>query len=297
MENEIPKLDLPEDVITGRLMDTNILSLYTNFPCRLKAKIFVFCKKGNIEASINMENYVIKGNCIAIVPHGSILKVNKIEDDIELYFIGFSSSFLKQINPVKSIVDTHYAIKRKPVLELNPKIAQVVYENIEPFVRTQEEGAILNKDFNRHIFMAIMYGLGILYENEKPNSELLSTNERITQDFSQAVMDNYIKERNVSFYANLLRITPAYLSTIIKQTTGKTCTDIIAEMVIMDAKAQLKSTNLPIQEIAYSLNFTNVSFFGKYFKRHVGIGPLEYRKGGSDRGQVDKEEVVSKRKE
>ena len=211
------------------------------------------------------------------------------EDDIELYFIGFSSSFLKQINPVKSIVDTHYAIKRKPVLELNPKIAQAVYENIEPFVRTQEEGAILNKDFNRHIFMAIMYGLGILYENEKPNSELLSTNERITQDFSQAVMDNYIKERNVSFYANLLRITPAYLSTIIKQTTGKTCTDIIAEMVIMDAKAQLKSTNLPIQEIAYSLNFTNVSFFGKYFKRHVGIGPLEYRKGGNDRGQVDKE--------
>lgn len=270
-------------------MDTNILSLYTNFPCRLKAKIFVFCKKGNIEASINMENYVIKGNCIAIVPHGSILKINKIEDDIELYFIGFSSSFLKQINPVKSIVDTHYAIKRKPVLELNPKIAQAVYENIEPFVRTQEEGAILNKDFNRHIFMAIMYGLGILYENEKPNSELLSTNERITQNFSQAVMDNYIKERNVSFYANLLRITPAYLSTIIKQTTGKTCTDIIAEMVIMDAKAQLKSTNLPIQEIAYSLNFTNVSFFGKYFKRHVGIGPLEYRKGGNDRGQVDKE--------
>lgn len=289
MENEIPKLDLPEDVITGRLMDTNILSLYTNFPCRLKAKIFAFCKKGDIEASINMENYVIKENCIAIVPHGSILKINKIEGEIELYFIGFSSSFLKQINPVKSIVDTHYAIKRKPVLELNPKIAQAVYENIEPFVRTQEEGAILNKDFNRHIFMAIMYGLGILYENEKPNSELLSTNERITQDFSQAVMDNYIKERNVSFYANLLRITPAYLSTIIKQTTGKTCTDIIAEMVIMDAKAQLKSTNLPIQEIAYSLNFTNVSFFGKYFKRHVGIGPLEYRKGGSDRGQVDKE--------
>ena len=288
MENEIPKLDLPEDVITGRLMNTNILSLYTNFPCRLKAKIFVFCKKGNIEASINMENYVIKGNCIAIVPHGSILKINKIEDDIELYFIGFSSSFLKQINPVKSIVDTHYAIKRKPVLELNPKIAQAVYENIEPFVRTQEEGAILNNDFNRHIFMAIMYGLGILYENEKPNSELLSTNERITQNFSQAVMDNYIKERNVSFYANLLRITPAYLSTIIKQTTGKTCTDIIAEMVIMDAKAQLKSTNLPIQEIAYSLNFTNVSFFGKYFKRHVGIGPLEYRKGGNDR---DKKKV------
>ena len=41
-------------------------------------------------------------------------------------------------------------------------------------------------------------------------------------------------------------------------------------MVIMDAKAQLKSTDLSIHDIAYSLNFTNMSFFGKYFKRHVG---------------------------
>jgi len=48
-------------------------------------------------------------------------------------------------------------------------------------------------------------------------------------------------------------------------------------MVIMDAKAQLKSTNLSIHDIAYALNFTNMSFFGKYFKRHVGMSPQEYR--------------------
>ena len=74
--------------------------------------------------------------------------------------------------------------------------------------------------------------------------------------------------------------------------TGKDCTccyakvidedielaiDIIADMVIMDAKSQLKSTDLTIQEIAYSLNFPNVSFFGKYFKRYVGISPQKFR--------------------
>ena len=59
--------------------------------------------------------------------------------------------------------------------------------------------------------------------------------------------------------------------------TGKTVSEIIASIVIMDAKAQLKSTNQTIQEISYSLNFPNVSFFGKYFKRHVGMSPKEYR--------------------
>lgn len=90
-------------------------------------------------------------------------------------------------------------------------------------------------------------------------------------------MQHYSQERNVSFYADKLGITQAHLSTTIRQATGKTCIDIIASMVIMDAKAQLKSTETSVQDIAYSLNFTNMSFFGKYFKRHVGISPLEYR--------------------
>lgn len=90
-------------------------------------------------------------------------------------------------------------------------------------------------------------------------------------------MQHYATERNVAFYANELGITQAHLSTTVRQVTGKTCLEIIASMVIMDAKAQLKSTNTSIQNIAYSLNFTNMSFFGKYFKRHVGVGPLEYR--------------------
>lgn len=279
MENEIPKIDLPEDIITGRLLDTNILKLYTNFPCRIKAEIFVFCKKGNIDASINMENYHIHENCIAVVLPGSILKINRIDDDVALYFIGFSSQFVKQISPIKSIVDTFYTIKRQPVLELKPHIASAIYENIEPFVRTQEEAPILNKNFNKQILLTIIYGLAMLYEQVKPQSEQLTPGERISQEFSRLVIDHYTEERNVAFYAQKLGITPAYLSTIVKQTTGKTCTDIIGEMVIMDAKAQLKSTNLPIQEIAYALNFNNVSFFGKYFKRHVGVGPQEYRQG------------------
>ena len=56
--------------------------------------------------------------------------------------------------------------------------------------------------------------------------------------------------------------------------------DIISSMVIMDAKSQLKSSQLSIQNISDSLNFANVSFFGKYFKRYVGMSPLEYRNNG-----------------
>ena len=79
------------------------------------------------------------------------------------------------------------------------------------------------------------------------------------------------------FYADKLGISLQHLSTTVRQVTGKSVLDTIAYIVIMDAKAKLKGTNMTIQEIAYSLNFPSASFFGKYFRRYVGMTPLDFR--------------------
>jgi AraC-like DNA-binding protein len=52
----------------------------------------------------------------------------------------------------------------------------------------------------------------------------------------------------------------------------------IDDYVIWETKALLKSTNMTVQQISDELNFPSQSFFGKYFKRLVGLSPLEYRK-------------------
>jgi AraC-like DNA-binding protein len=45
----------------------------------------------------------------------------------------------------------------------------------------------------------------------------------------------------------------------------------------MDAKSQLKVSNVPIKEIAAKLGFENVAFFNRFFKSHVGVTPRAYR--------------------
>lgn len=279
MENEIPKIDLPEDVIAGILNDSTILSLYANFPCRLKAEIIVLCKKGSVDASINLVDYHVSDNSFLIVLPGSIFQVNKIEGELEIYFAGFSSDFLKTINPLKSLIDLSYTVRHNPVVPLKPKVVDLVEDFFRLAVKTKELFSLENRDVTHPLYYTLVYTLIALYGKRKVNKEILTPAERISQEFGQLVLDNYIKEKNVAFYASKLGITPAYLSTIVKQTTGRTCMDIISNMVIMDAKAQLKSTNLPIYQIADALNFNNVSFFGKYFKRYVGISPLDYRNG------------------
>ena len=63
-----------------------------------------------------------------------------------------------------------------------------------------------------------------------------------------------------------------------KETTGKSASDWIDDYVILEAKALLKSTNMTVQQVGDELNFFEQSFFGKYFKRIVGVSPREYKR-------------------
>ena len=79
-------------------------------------------------------------------------------------------------------------------------------------------------------------------------------------------------------YADKMFLTPKHLSTMVKEVSGKTAGEWIDSLVILEAKAMLKSSEQSIQEIADELHFANQSFFGKYFKHHTGFSPKEYRK-------------------
>lgn len=215
---ELPKIDLPEEWLIGTGVNKALLSLYTNFPCRLKSEIFVLCMEGEIEASVNLNRITVRANDFVTIMPGSILQIHSVNGEPILYFGGFSSKYIEQANLLPSAINTLFITIGRPVISLKP------------------EGAKLLADYN--------------------------------------------KTRNVAWYAEKLKISNIHLCTTVKKVTGNTCVEIISHMVIMDAKSQLKSTNIPIQEISNSLNFANTSFFGKYFKRYVGMSPLAYRNSG-----------------
>ena len=281
MEKILPKIDITEDFVIGSNadIDNSILSLYTQYPCRLKAEIFVLCMGGSLEATINLTDYTIRENDFITLSPGSIIQINKIEGKLKLYFMVFSSKFIEGISKTKSIIDLIYITKNHPILSL-PKEFACIYE--EFFTLTMKiyykEHSPYNPEILKCMLLSILYRLSDMYHERPIRSETaLSRSEEICKTFSHLVIQHYTTERNILYYAKQMNITPTHLSNTVKHVTGKTVMDIISEVVIVDAKAQLKSTNIPIHEISDSLNFPNVSFFGKYFKRLTGMSPQQYR--------------------
>ncbi len=88
------------------------------------------------------------------------------------------------------------------------------------------------------------------------------------------LLDEYgVVERNVSFYATHLHLTP-----LIKKRTGKSVKSWIGFAVINKAKEYLNTTSLSVKQISDRLEFADASLFCRYFKRYIGQTPNEYRK-------------------
>ena len=279
---DIPKIDLPEDWLIGTDIQKELLSLYTNYPVRLKCEIFVLCMDGEIEASINLNKIIVKANDVITLTPGSIFQIDRIGGNLKIYFLGFSANYVEQKENSRFLLDTMYQTLGRPILSLSDNGAKLLEEYFNLLIHTYlhfEESSVL-QNITPNIFSDTHTIMSILYNKNTKEKVSMSKSEQICKSFTQLVLQHYSQNRNVSWYADKLGITHAYLCTTVKQAIGKTCVDVISSMVIMDAKSQLKSTDLSIQQISDSLNFANMSFFGKYFKRHVGMSPLDYRNNG-----------------
>ena len=274
--NNLPLLDLPVGFVVSTAVTEQILGFYKQ-TCRLKAGIFALCVSGRLKASINLKEYTLHpGDLVTLIP-GSIIQFCEETDAVQLSFIGFSSSFMEGVNLIQSTTDNVTTIYEHPVLPLDIKKTQQLNDFLKLLERIVMEEGKINPEIVKHILQGLMIGIGDLYRGKQWPNQTLTRSDEIQKKFLGLVMKHYTSNRQTSFYASHLSISPQHLCMIVKQKTGRSVSDIIADMVIMDAKSQLKSTDLTIQEISYSLNFPNVSFFGNYFKRYVGASPQKFR--------------------
>jgi YesN/AraC family two-component response regulator len=82
---------------------------------------------------------------------------------------------------------------------------------------------------------------------------------------------------NVAFFAEKMKLSPNYLGDVIKHFTGTNAKDFIQNHIAEMAKKMLTETKLSNSEIAYQLGFEYPNYFAKFFKKHFGKSPKEFR--------------------
>lgn len=108
------------------------------------------------------------------------------------------------------------------------------------------------------------------------NNNNTPAQERL-QHFLELLEIHIHKHKQVSEYANMLNLSNYQLNTILKSTLGKTCSELINEYIILEAKRHLIATTSQVIQIAYHLGYEDVSYFIRFFKKHTGYTPEAFR--------------------
>jgi len=94
----------------------------------------------------------------------------------------------------------------------------------------------------------------------------------------RALVDEFFRaEHQLGFYAEKLGMTVDRLNDHVKRATGVTAGHLIRQRVLTEAKRQLVFTTQPIQDIAQELAFSDPSHFARFFRKHTGTTPHEFR--------------------
>ena len=127
--------------------------------------------------------------------------------------------------------------------------------------------------------LALLYQLKIFTSAfEQWEDGFTSPQHTLLRKFVQLVNNFYIEKRTIEEYAELLFVTPNHLSQSVKSASNKNALSFINDRLLTESKSLIQFTDNDIAEIAYQLNFTDPANFGKFFKKHTELTPLQFRK-------------------
>lgn len=263
---------------------------YFSSPVRFDGILFVLCLKGKFEVEINLQQIEICSNSLLCLGPDKIISSKQTDfSDFEAYFLFMSPQFLRDINIDMNVMNNigrmaSLKSSRQPVLSLSDEESQLLQKYMEllHYNTIKNSDELYIKNISRNIIASVIYQIFQFGEKYMPQERVeerpLSRRANYVQEFMRLMHENYRQERSVGFYADKLFISPKYLSLIIKEMTGRSAAEWIDECVILEAKNLLRYSGKNIQQVAYELNFTNQSSFGKYFKHLTGMSPSQFQK-------------------
>ncbi len=250
------------------------------YPIRFDGIICLYCMAGAFELSIGLEQYPVRRDCFIVSLPGDIITFSKVDDgqSAKVRIMAMSDHILDQMEFDRTNAEI---IFRYRMVKANPQYKVFIhhYRNLFRSV-IYAQHADTDKSLG-YLLRSMNIEIARVWERllNAPGRDNLRGSTMV-DNFVSLVSKHHLKERSLEFYAGAMSLTPKYLSAAVKKASGKSAVEWITSYVILEAKYYLKHTSLPVKEIAYALSFINQMDFYRYFLRHTGVTPSQYRNNG-----------------
>jgi len=253
-----------------------------SYPFRSESYTVLLVHSGEITMQFNLAKHHLETDDIVFISPHNIINVIEIKNSVVMMGVSFTLNFALENSMNKNEMDAFdfFASKSVPHLKLKSDEVSHIKMLIELLHKKNTQiNPFHGKEILTHSFNLLMYELASIYRESNSDVKVKMTRkEELTSKFFKLLEENFITERKVKFYSDALFMTAGHLSKILKEVSGKTTGELIDTAIITEARILLANPSLSIAQIAEELNFSDQSFFGKFFKKHMELSPSEYRK-------------------
>ncbi|MGY4539517.1 AraC family transcriptional activator of pobA [Mucilaginibacter sp. UYNi724] len=101
--------------------------------------------------------------------------------------------------------------------------------------------------------------------------------QELLDNFMALLEKHVIDHKQVSDYAKMMNLSAYQLNTVTKSTLGKTCSEVINDQIVLEAKRWLLATPYQVNQIGYQMGYEDISYFTRFFKKQTGYSPEAFR--------------------
>lgn len=240
----------------------------------------LLCTDGEGSFVFNERCYHIVKNDLVVIPYPVRVSNIAAYADMQVEWFAADYKFLQNLLPSNNYsIGGSITLNQNPVIKLTDEQAALL---LSDFHRLRDRMDVRHLLFYRELMGSLC--LTMIYDIFEPHAQRDATDthsDRTAYIVKQlmALLSTGISrtERDVSYYAERLNVSPKYLSATIKRVTGHSVTSYIDRHTVPILKDYLGDERLSVTQIAERMNFASLSYFSRYCTKHLGQSPSEYR--------------------
>lgn len=255
-----------------------------NSPAFYDCVVHLICTTGKASFSYNGQEFTIVPKQIAVISQPRLVKFNAISKDFQCEYIAAPDKFLHNLLPANNYsIQGCVSLFANPIIEVNESNAVKFQKDLQNIRQRIDD--IEHRFYTEMIGSLLQTMIYDLFDFHTRNNENILTTDRVgyitSQFFAMIEAGRPKTQREVIHYAQALNITPKYLADTIKRVTGHSISSHINHAATAIMIEYLKDSRLSITQIADEMNFTSVSYFTRYCRKHIGMSPAQYRLAGA----------------
>lgn len=251
-------------------------------PFRPDNPAFIFIKSGNIKLLQHFSILELTPNMFFVTDPETVYEIVSVSDDFQTRMVSYKREYISALSlKFNRLITYRYFRQQMNVgVHIEEGELDIVWKSINfiKYILESPTEMTYKKEIIENLFSVFAYQMaGIISKEDNKSMVQMSRQEEIVYIFLSDLATHHHLQRTVEFYAARQSITTRHLSSVVKSITGKSSSEIIALIIVNEAKVHLNSSKKSISTISTILGFSDQYSFSHFFKKHVTVSPTQYR--------------------